>query len=123
VSYACIVLIASGDNIGRAFVKCFNEIRKSKVHGVFTFIVTNDGIRKVIPQLRPIILNNISHGVSIYLVNHNEFNRLVSEINVLFKQSVITSFYIYSDDINNGYVRKLIDLAERIGLKYKVVTK
>jgi len=122
VNSACIVYIGKYNNIGRGLVKCFNEIRRSNVHRFLIFILTNEGVQHIIPQIRSIVLNNIRYGIRLYSFTFNESNYLTAELAHNIEDMKITSIYICSDSYGSRYLNKLEELIKEHNIEYKVMT-
>ena len=119
---ACIIYIGKYNNISKGLAKCFNEFRKPSIHRFLIFILTNEGVQHVIPQIRSIVLNNIRYGIRLYSFTFNESNYLTAELTHNIKDMKITSICICSDSYGSRYLNKLEELIKEHDIEYKVMT-
>ena len=109
----CIVYVGKHNNINRGLVKCFNEVRRSNVYRFLIFILTDEGMQYVIPQIRSIMLNNIYYSIRLYSFTFSELNHLTVELVHNIKNMKITSICICSDSYGSRYLNKLEELIKK----------
>ncbi|RLF20687.1 MAG: hypothetical protein DRZ82_01540 [Thermoprotei archaeon] len=103
--------------------KYYKEVITSGSKNLTFLIVTNTPLRRIIPQIRDIVLNNIALGITVYIVSYGEFNQMLNHLKECIHNNVdeITSIDIYVIRGYKEYSDKIKSFLKDLNISYKEV--
>ena len=93
---ACLIYEGPIDRIQSVISDYYRKFLTSGVRNLVLIIVSNSGLKELLPRLRDTLLNNVALGVKLYIFSYDEVGKFKSELERMFREGLINQVYVYS---------------------------